>query len=218
MPPRPNVASVLKVRFIGSMQAGVTHWNNLIHLRYGGTAPTGAQLDVLASELAGLWSTNLASLCPIENVLTEVQITDLTSPTSASGLALQSVPGTRAGNTFTAQVAMVASWPVQLRFRGGHFRTYFPFGVVADRSTVITWLPVFTTEAATALNNFQAAISGIALAGGPLNMVGVSYFTNVPIAGTPRVPPLPLPFGRAIVHPRLDTQRRRLGKERPGTQ
>lgn len=203
----PPVPQVLKVQFAGAL--GSYKWMNIMHLRYSGAAPTAQQLDALNQQLGTAWATNLASLAFTGNILTEVITTDLTSNLSAQQQTTMNHPGTRTGSQFTAQVAMVGSWNAPLRYRGGHFRNYFPFGVQLDLQTIATWQTQFTTDAAAGLNAFRNQVNALTLGSGTVTMVGVSYFTGHAL----RPAPLVVNISSASVHGRVDTQRRRLGKE-----
>jgi hypothetical protein len=182
---------------------------NVLHVKYSGPAPTAQQLDAYNQLVASAWNTNFASLAHVNTSLTEVITTDLTSNTSAQQTTTVNFPGTRAGEQFTAQVAMVASWNAPLRFRGGHFRTYMPFGVRTDAATVTSWTTAFTAEAAAALNAFRTALNAMSIGSGTSTMIGLSYFTGHAL----RPAPLPVNISGGAVHGRIDTQRRRLGKE-----
>jgi hypothetical protein len=207
MPALPPVANVLQVRLIGAL--GNATWNNILHLQYSGQPPNSAALNTLAGQIATAWASNLASLAPTVCELTGMAITDLTSPTSASTAVTLATPGTRTGTAFSAQVAVVGSWVVNFRRRGGHWRTYLPFGVVADLLNQTQWVPTFAAAVQTGLAAFRTALNGMNVGGSPVTMVGVSYFDAHALRPTPLV----LPIQGVAVHPRVDTQRRRLGKE-----
>lgn len=205
----PPVPQTIKVQLGGTM--GSYKWMNILHVKYSGNAPTAAQLDTFNASVGTAWTTNLAPLAGTAVTLTQVISTDLTSNTSAQQATTMTHAGTRAGTQFTAQVAMVGSWQAPLRYRGGHFRTYFPFGVQTDMQTYATWTPAFITAAAAGLNAFRTALNGMSVGTAPVVMSGVSYFSG----HQQRPSPLVVAITSAAVHGRIDTQRRRLGKEGP---
>ena len=203
----PDAPQCLKVQLAGLN--GSYKWMNVLHVKYSGPAPTAAQLDTFNQAVASAWNTNLASLAVTNVNLDQVISTDLTSNTSAQQTSSVNFPGTRVGSSFTAQVAMVGSWNAPLRYRGGHFRNYFPFGTQTDQATIATWTTTFTTAAAAGLNAFKNAINAMTIGSGTSTLIGLSYFTGHAL----RPQPLPVIISNAAVHPRIDTQRRRLGKE-----
>jgi len=207
MPPLPPAASILLVRLKGTN--GSSAWNNVMHVRYSGAAPSSANLVTLANAIGNAWATSLAPLAPTVVTLREIDIADLTSPTAAVGSASMTHAGTRTGSGFTAQVAMVGSWIAALRFRGGHFRQYWPFGVQTDQGSITTWSSAFQTAAQAGLESFRVAINALSVGTATCQLVGLSYFT----AHALRPTPLPVPIDAVVVHGRIDTQRRRLGKE-----
>lgn len=209
MPALPPVASTLLCRLKGVN--GPTKWNNIFYIRYSGTQPTSADLTTLGGVVGNAWTTNLAPLANLNVSLTGVDLVDLTSPTAASASVTMSHAGTRAGPGFTAQVAMVGSWQANLRFRGGHFRNYWPFGVSTDVASIATWSTVFQTAAAAGLGAFRTAINASTTGTATNQLVGVSYHTAHALRPTPVV----VPINAVAVHGRIDTQRRRLGKETP---
>jgi hypothetical protein len=215
MPPLPNVANVMRCRLVGANVDAA--WNVIFYLQFSGTPPTSATLQTLGASIAAAYLSNLASLANISNSLTEVHLADLTTPTSASATVSVNEVGTRTGTAFTAQVAMVGSWQVNFRRRGGHWRNYWTFGVTSDMLSARHWTPAFTTAAATGLGGFRTALNAMNVGGSPISLVAVSFFNGVnpnpPPKSLLRPVPLVLPITGVAVHPRIDTQRRRLGKE-----
>jgi hypothetical protein len=207
VPALPPVANVIHVRLIGSL--GNATWNNIFHLQYSGQPPNSAALQTLAGSIATAWIANLGPLAPTVCTLTGATLTDLTSPTSASTAVTLNSVGTRAGTPFSAQVAVVGSWAVNLRRRGGHWRNYWTFGVVADLLNQTQWTPAFAAACQSGLAGFRTALNAMNVGGSPVTLVGVSWFDAHALRPTPLV----LPIQGVSVHPRVDTQRRRLGKE-----
>lgn len=207
MPPLPAAASVIKLRLIGTK--GGMPWNNVMHVRYAGAAPTEAELVAWLGVISTAWTTDLAPLASTNVSLTSLEAVDLSSPTSASGTLSASGVGTRVGNSFPAQVAMVGSWHGNLRFRGGHFRTYWPFAVSTDANSINGWSPTFIAAAVAGLTAFRTAINGSSIGAASATLIGLSYFTG----GALRPTPLPVTISGVSVHGRIDTQRGRLGKE-----
>lgn len=209
MPALPAVANVVLVRVKGTY--GGQPWNAIFHLQYSGGAPTVADLNSIGTSIGTAWSANLASLHVAGVIVTGVDLADLTSQAAATTTVTLNIPGTRAGTNFPSSVATVVSWNINRRYRGGHPRTYFPFGVVADALTVRTWTTAFTTAVQTGANAFRTALNALSVSGTTYKMVCVSYILDHEI----RTTPIPFTITGNVTHGRIDTQRRRLGKETP---
>jgi len=207
MPPLPAVSNVVKVNLLGVNQT--TPWNNQFHMQYTGVGPTVANLSSLATTIAAAWNTNLAQLMNTAVTLTQIRMADLTNPAAAQGEFTFSNPGTRVGTALPAQVSMVASKKVNFRWRGGHPRLYLPAMVTADITSGRLWATASASGATSAMNNFLAAVNGLTHGSTTYKMVAVRYFANLAILATPLV----LSVNTFVIHGRVDTQRRRLGRE-----
>lgn len=207
MPPLPPAGQVLRVRLIGSYFS--RPWNNILHVKYEGNTPTTPDLESYCSAFANAWQANIGPLCSTQVMLTTVVAQDLTSSTAANGEASVSINGGLVGATLSIQAAMVISWVINVRYRGGHPRTYTPAGLQTDVVQGNVWSPTFLLSARPSAAGFFNAINAITVAGGTSFLVGLSYKTNKAF----RPAPIAFPVTGALVHPRVDTQRRRLGKE-----
>jgi hypothetical protein len=141
--------------------------------------------------------------------LQQVFVIDLSSNTSPSAEVQVNHIGTRVGTSFTAQVACVSSWTIARRYRGGHPRNYWPAGVTADSVDHRQWEGTARAAFQAAFEAFRVAINGLTVGTASVVMSSVSYRTAHALRPTPVVSPI----SAAVVHPRIDTQRRRLGKE-----
>jgi hypothetical protein len=142
MPPLPSVPQVIKVQYqftIGEDLGAICRE----FFRYTGAGASASDLDTLSSTIASSFNTNLASLMTPDRVLTSVTITDLTSPTSPEGSAGVTVVGTRSGGKLPASAALLESQIISRRYRGGHPRTYWPFGSDTDVQDAQTWTTAF---------------------------------------------------------------------------
>jgi hypothetical protein len=207
MPRLPDTPRTVLVRTIGSRNG--TAWNNTYHLQYSGAPPTDAELDIVCTGIVNAWGLAFALLCPTDVTLTTVQAADIASATGASHELATLAPGTRVGTGMTNQVACVISWKINLRYRGGHPRTYLPAGVATDVLTQRLWENTFIDAATASAATWHSNLNGIVAGLNSFTFVAVSYFTN----GALRATPLVLPITSEVVHNRIDTQRRRLGKE-----
>lgn len=219
----PNAPSCVLVTLSGTNLT--TRWQNKLHFTYPtGYTATLADMTNLGNGVIAAWNSDIAPLCNIGVTLINAQTTDLNSRTGPiSSITPVSPPvGTRVGTAMTAQVALVASWVIQNRYRGGHARTYWPGGILSDTNNLHLWNTTFVTTANAGFTAFISAVNGIAVSTGHFAFVMLSYFSGShKIPGQPPPPPVlrpvPTPFAivGSVVHQRIDTQRRRLGKEVP---
>lgn len=208
MPPLPPASACLKVVFEGTNTPTVP-WNCIIHSKYSGTAPTTADLNAFCTSLGTVWNNNIAPLCGLGVELTKVTATDLSSQTSPSGEATMAHAGTRTGSALGGQVCLVSSWAAPLRYRGGHPRNYWPGGTGADIADLRSWSTTSLTAFQAGFQAFLTAFNATNVGTSPQAMVLLSYKSGKVFRPTP----LPVNIAGVVVHPRLDTQRRRLGKE-----
>jgi len=178
-------------------------------------------MDTYAGAVATAYDSNLAPLASTQYHMIEALATDLSSPTAGEGTAVVDSPGTRTGTTLPADICALERLHVNRRYRGGHPRIYWPFGVAADQQDAQTWKSDFTTECLSDLDDWHAAVLAISPgSASSIEFANVSYYTgftvhtgvtgrakNVP---TPRATPIvdaitafSVPFGMA-------SQRRRL--------
>lgn len=155
-------------------------------LHYSGTAPANADLVTFAQGIAGQYGTNLKALAHPDVTLVSVTCTDLTSSSGAIGVYASGTVGTRTGSPLTANAALIISYQIARRYRGGHPRGYWPFGIAADISTEQTWGSTFLTTAKTDIDAFINAILAAGWTGaGTLTHVNVSYYSGFTVVTNP---------------------------------
>lgn len=203
------VANTVMIKLRGT--TGTGNWANIFYAQYTGTGPTVANLQSLATSLVSAYTTSIAPLASTGVILTGVDLADLTNPAASAVNTTANVPGTRAGGGLPAQVAHVSSWQINVRYRGGHPRTYWPWGVVTDLGTTRSWTAGFLTSAGTASAAWRTAINALTHGTTTYRMVSVSRF----VGNTLRPTPLVFTVNGVSNHGRIDTQRSRLGKEIP---
>lgn len=211
----PDKPGVVSSTLIGLNQG--TPWNNKIHVSYTGGAPTSSDLFALNTGLQAAWVANFAPLCQAAVTLNSIISLDLTNRTSATATSTFTTPsaGTRAGTAMPSQVACVISWHVNFRYRGGHCRTYLPAGVLADVTSGHLWTSAFILAANNAATGFLGDVADITSTSHDFALIMLSYYFKPPggTAGTLRTVPEAFPVESGHVRSRVDTQRRRLGKE-----
>lgn len=210
-------ANVLRVALSGTYQG--SPWASIYHWKYTGGQVTSPQVNTICQSWATAWNTHLAAAHAATVSLTSVNAVDLTAPDAAQGGApTLTYVGTLVGAPLTVQVCGVVSWRVNYRWRGGHGRTYLPVGVTASTVNGKSWTNTAITNFETAVNGYLGAINAITT-GAITGRLVILRRWYTPIKGQPPVqfsPPLPLDVVAFDVDSRIDTQRRRLGKDVSG--
>lgn len=205
--PVPGVVVVVLKGTVGTQP-----WANVLHLQYTGAAPTVADLQSVGAAVSTAWQTNFTPLQHTSTGLSSIDLADLTNPAAAAATVTASIPGTRTGAANANSVTCVVSWKINIRYRGGHPRTYLAIGANADiQAGGRLWATAFVTSVNNAANGFRTALNAIAVSGTTYKMCAVSLVFN----NAPRTQGVPYTIQSNAVHGRVDTQRRRLGKETP---
>jgi hypothetical protein len=220
MPALPAVSKVIRTALRFNSTDADSDIISRFFTSYSGSAPTDAELVAWCTAVAGNFATNCAGLYPSVLQLVEVSAEDLTSATSAVGDYTAAAAGSRSGAPLSAGAAMVISYKIARRYRGGHPRGYWPFGTAADLTTQDEWGSTFLTDALSDFNAFgDANVTSGWSGAGTLAGVNVSYyegFTNhtypsgrvraIPtLRGTPVIDPI---IANSI-NPKVGSQRRR---------
>lgn len=221
MPALPPVPSTLFVRLRTSLSADLdvlTRW----FFTYTGTPPMNAACVTIASDVMTFALDEFVPYMPTTSALEEVEVTDLTSPTSGTGVFVAHHAGTNVGGPIPANACVLANLTIARRYRGGKPRRYLPIGTDSDMLSPQTWESASLANWLAAFNAFIADCETIAVSGTNVAQhVNVSYyesFTAVtnPITGrTKDVPKLRTggPVIDAIsgvsINPKIASQRRR---------
>lgn len=199
MPKLPDVSHVLRARLFftiaGKEEQGVrTFW------RWTGTAPSATALATLAHKLyTALVTAGIAGAMHESRNFTGVQLEDLTSTTGATGSFNGTTPGTLTGGGLPNEVCFVCSYEIPRRYRGGHPRTYLPFGEEEKLTTPTMWTPAAVLAWTTLLNTAYAAFTGESSAGCTIGAQCVpSYYDGFTVVISPTT-------GRARNIPKLRT-------------
>ncbi len=110
-----------------------------MHVNYASPAPTRNILNEYAASIDGQIAAHLIPLFSTEVRTVEIVVTDLTSRTSARGIAESWQIGTRPGLPNGAAVAALINFKIARRYRGGKPRLYVPFFVASDLTPGLTW-------------------------------------------------------------------------------
>jgi hypothetical protein len=217
----PDASQVLRVTLVftyGLDTSVITRF----FIRYSGSAPVNADLNTFATSVRTAFNTNLKALTNVACTLTNVNVVDLSSVTGAIGSDSTAVVGTRAGTQVPASAAVVVSYEIARRYRGGHSRGYWPFGVATDLGTEQTWSAALSTATKTGIDAFFTAVVGAGWTGaGTLDHVNVSYYHGSHVVTNPstgrarnvpdlRATPLVGTISTTLVRLRIGSQRRRM--------
>jgi len=220
VPPLPNVPQVVRAKVLFDVGSD-THVSASWHLKYAGGPPTTGDLNSIATAWNTAAVTNLPPLMHPTRSLEGIEITDLTSPTSAQGTHLASTIGTRAGVELAAEVCALVNLGISRRYRGGKPRNYWPFGIGADLADPQTWQSSFVTlvegNLETMLGSWLAATSGTTTF---VSLGQVSYYSGFTVVfgpsgrarnkSTVRTGAIPFDVANSIVlNPKPGSQRRR---------
>jgi hypothetical protein len=94
--------------------------------------------------------------------------------------------GTRGGTTMPAEACVVISQLLTRRFRGGHPRNYFPFGVISDLANPQAWSGTFVAFVGAQFTAFiNQCIAGVWSGGGALLPVALSYYSGFTVVISP---------------------------------
>jgi hypothetical protein len=214
MPPRPPLANTMRIE-VNWTSDGPAVAHNIGYALFGTsvdlTDPT-TQTD-LGNNLMAAWAgSGLPAQLSEHWRMTSVTCSDNSGGSDTSSLSTHAaVAGTDSSLALPPQCAVVASWQIAARYRGGKPRWYIP-GVPASALTAsygAGFLSSWQTATETAMKAFYSAFQL-----GTANTHEYTWGTISYVTGdAPRVTPLFRFFTGVQLHGRLDSQRRRSGKE-----
>lgn len=219
MPALPAVPNVIKAQLHWSDSADNLVYNGFF-FQYSGEVTGGTDVhDFMAAFVAALGSHN--GLWTDSTQLLGGTATDLSSSSGAQGTVNVSYDGDLAGGDLAGGTALVASYTLSRRYRGGKPRNYFPWGSSTSLANRQAWTGDFLTSCASAINASITAVVGNTYGGLTVaNHANVSYYEGSrvvisPTTGrarnvsTPRVTPLVNPITGVQILARPGSQRRR---------
>ena len=174
-PPLP-ASPCVRVRLIWS-GVEVDSIGSRFFLSYSGSTPSVATLNTLASDIAGLWNTNLAAGTASIYSLTEIDILDIASDTGASGSWTGTHPGGGTGEANVSQTAVNCEYNIARRYRGGKPRIFHPPPDASGLQNASTWNSAFITGFNTNIAAFFSGIAALSIGSlGSLQHVNLSYY------------------------------------------
>lgn len=171
---------------------------------------TQAQIDQLATSMASLFIGNLVPLTNSNYGSIECVATDLSSELGLVGQAPMIGSGTGTSTGVPNSTSVCISWKIGRHYRGGHPRTYMGPIAALSVATPTSLGASFVTSANNAASAFRTAVNALSLAGQPARLVCIHRY----VAGVQVPDPTVDEITGNAVDTRIDTQRRRLGRDR----
>lgn len=209
---KPFLSGLLKWQILYQSNATpVARAANVLHLKWtSGNNHTLTDLTSLVSFLSTNWD---ASIGPSISGAW-FHIGDVLSSLGGDGVQathVGNVAGQNPAVTFPPSVAVCISWKTNIVQRGGRSRTYIP-GVPQNAVTTPNNAALASTYSGPLKSAAEGLINTIAahtVGGDNVTLGTPSYYSKCQLRA------VPIFFGAydAVVHDRLDTQRRRSGKE-----
>jgi len=206
-PPTNSIRIALSGDYSGSEFANIFWLDAVI----SGT-PTVGDLETLSTAFAGAWHTNVFTL---QSSAAEISgyrsVLLLAGPTELSAAGALALAGTNGTDGEPAQVSAALSWQIAAYYRGGHPKTYMAGMASGHLANVRDLDPTYQAALVSGGAAFIAAVNALTTATITAVTLGtVSFASGNAWRGTPVF----RAYGSTPqVHPRIDTQRRRLGKE-----
>jgi len=200
------------VRIAISGSQNSVNWANVFHAQLTtSSAITQTDLDTWTTSFQAQYKTSFsghqvanATYILAKAVLYTPGGGQLTSAVAMTGAGVEA--GTAVADD---SVAKVVSWLSTVYWRGGKPRTYLPGCPTADVLNNVQLTAASVSALATSAGAFRTAINVLA----PGTITGTKLgFVSFRTGNADRVPAVFYEYTGARVHPRLGTQRRRLGK------
>jgi hypothetical protein len=152
MPALPNVPGVLKVNVDwgvdGDSMAQTVHF-----ARYTGTCDA-IDASSLANEILNGAVGILDVLCTSFTGMLSATVRDLASDMGVEVTGGTPWTGSRTGDRLSPGTAFCHAHQIARHYRGGHARTYFPFGSGTDVAATGLWADAFVTDASNGAHNW----------------------------------------------------------------
>lgn len=186
MPALPDVPNVIRADFLFATSA-TTKAGMRTFYSYSGSAPSDATLDTIATSIEAAFASDLNSMLSNNYDLTEITLTDLTSPSSGRGTWSGSLNGGRAGAPPTIDTAVNLAFEIARRYRGGKPKIFLPFGITSDLNPdQVSWSNAFLGDVNGGWSSFDTAVLAITASGTTISQhVSISYYSGFTAAQNP---------------------------------
>jgi hypothetical protein len=208
MPAQLPVSGVIRFAFRGT--AGGQGVVNVFHLNYGIGPISLTNLQAVCSTVRTAYETHLVPRLQGAWSGDTCTATDLSGPLGET--VVQALGGTPGAVSPQAPLSLACciTWKIARHYRGGHPRTYLGPIAIANVESGNTWTSAFLTSVIASAASFRTAVNAATVGGSPCQMVAVHRVQN----GALLNPPLQSPVTSSVVDGRIDTMRRRLGRDR----
>ena len=175
--------------------------------------PTTAQANSLAQAVYEAFDASFLTLLGKDWTLKRCVVNYYgVQPIQVAGIYESDEVGGSANNTEIDSLSAVVSWVMYATWRGGKPRTYLPALPTEAFTSPNRLHPTFIAAVLTQAGNFKTSMNGISVTPfGGIAFAVQSFFSG----NVARTPPVMFAITDAKVHPRISSQRRRLGKEVP---
>jgi hypothetical protein len=175
MAPLPPVQHVLKA--VINFTINNVPCANVFHISYAGLSPTAAQANQVAQNTHSAWSQNFIPWLLPEMLLLNCMVSDLSDQFGAQGEYTLHIPGAASGTPIPASAALVGSWAINNRYRGGKPRTYISGFSQAQMLDAQHWNPDTVAILQNAFEGFLININGMSTPTqvGPFSLGCVHY-------------------------------------------
>lgn len=212
--PLPPAANILRAAFTGLKS--LEPWANILNFAWSGATPTISTLTTIAGLMVDAWEGHVSLNQTHDTAFNGIKLTDMTSPSGAQvELNNFTFAGLNGEDPLPSSVAVLVDYPVNLRYRGGHPRSYVVAGGDGDLSPGAgnwnVWNNAFLANFATDWANFITTCEGLSSGGTNIDHLKcVRYHHN----GAYIIPPLQLDLEGFTVSEQVASQRRRVGRSK----
>lgn len=210
MPAKPFVPGVARVTMKGTQPGG--SWACVFHVGWPATqTPLGGEAQTLADNFWTAFTANAIHGLSADMHVKECDVVDLSNDQGSGGVHSGDVPGGTVGAAAPPNLAVLVSWKINRRYRGGHPRTYLPSPSVNHVSETGAYSNQSGVQ--TDVNSFFNAVNAIPYSGG----AGQTFDLVVPLFHFNKTTQLwelrsVAGISAGTVHARVATQRRRMPK------
>lgn len=203
------------VRFSIQGTMNSVNWANVFwaNLTLSGT-PSQSDLDTWLTAVSNAYKTRFQSISTTVVSYTQAQASLFLAGNQLlpSIVAMTGTGSGTAGAGQTQNQCAVVSWQTGVYWRGGKPRTYLPFVDDGLFTGARTLTGAAVTSIGTAATNFKSDVNAVTSGAITGTQLGFVSFRS---GNADRVPPVFFAHTGVKIHPRLGTQRRRLGKWAP---
>lgn len=174
----PDVANVIRVRVLFTVDEK-TEQGVRFFIGYTGTPPTVADLTTIGAFLKTAADADLPDLMFETNYLTGYILEDLSSNVGAVATIADNTQGGLTGLPVPAGAAMVSSYEISKRYRGGHPRSYWPLGYASSLASADLWDSTFVAGCQSAIPAVVESMNGESAGSVTItNQVAVNYYSG----------------------------------------